>query len=212
MKISVAIPVYDMNGKGVQFLERSLEMLEKQTFQDFEVVISDNSQDDKLKKIALMGWGFQVCYNKNEGRKNMGGNINNAISKCQGDYIKFLFQDDYLTDENSLQEIAQTFDFDWLVTGCSNHMFPYYSADIKKGNNTIGSPSVLAIRNDKPLLFNENLQWVIDCEYYIRLYKRYGLPVVLNTNNVTIYTGEHQTTSKLSDEEKLKEIKWLCES
>lgn len=210
MKISVVIPTYEMFGKGAKFLERSLDVLARQTFRNFEVVISDNSENNEIKNIALKGWGFPVVYDKNKGSKNLSGNVNNGISKSSGEYIKILFQDDYLASEYSLEDLA-SFKGEWLVTGCSNHLNPYWSEGIKKGINTIGSPSVLMIKNHNPLLFNENLTWVVDLEYYIRLYERYGLPTSSNKVNVVIEEGEHQLTNKLSDGVKQDELKYLCE-
>ena len=210
MKISVVIPTYEMFGKGVQFLTNSLEILEKQTFKDFEVVISDNSEDEAIKKIALMGWNFQVVYSKNRRVKNMSGNTNNGILKATGEYIKILFLDDYLAHENALQDIAN-YKFDWLVTACSNNSSPYYADEIKRGVNKIGSPSVLTFKNQNPLLLNEELNWVVDCDYYIRLYRKYGLPVISNKVNVVIGIGDHQVTNHLSDEAKLKEVEYLCQ-
>ena len=39
--ISIAIPTYEMHGHGVEYLRHQFNIFSKQTFQDFEVVISD---------------------------------------------------------------------------------------------------------------------------------------------------------------------------
>jgi hypothetical protein len=48
---SIAIPAYGYNGKGKDFLEK-LTILKEQTFEDFEVVISDHSTDDTIKDLC----------------------------------------------------------------------------------------------------------------------------------------------------------------
>jgi glycosyltransferase involved in cell wall biosynthesis len=205
MKISVVIPTYKMFGKGIEFLQRNLENLKGQTFKDFEILVTDNSEDNEIEKIC-----GDIRYIRNQRAKNWTGNLNNGILNAKGEYIKILFLDDYFQNENSLMELSQNLG-DWTITGCSNHPIACWSERIKWGINTVGSPSVLTIKNDNPLLFNESLVWVADCDYYIQLHKRYGLPVVLNKINVVIGTGEHQLSNHLSNELKHKEVEYLCQ-
>jgi glycosyltransferase involved in cell wall biosynthesis len=49
---TIAIPAYGYNGKGKDFLEKNLTILKEQTFEDFEVVISDHSTDDTIKDLC----------------------------------------------------------------------------------------------------------------------------------------------------------------
>lgn len=201
MRLSIAIPCYEMHGVGVQMLERCLESLEQQTFKDFEVVISDNSKDEGIYNICRDFKSLNILhgYNPDVG---MAANTNCAIKESSGELIKILYQDDYLAHSKALQIIIDNFDeqHNWLITACSNNHFPYYSAA-----NTLGSPSVLTIRNKHPLLFDKNLKWVLDLEYYKRLFAKYGLPKLINDVNVIIGIGNHQETNHLTLEEKLKE-------
>ena len=48
---SIAIPTYEMNGRGSEFLDFSLSQIYSQEFKDFEVIISDNSVDDSIYKV-----------------------------------------------------------------------------------------------------------------------------------------------------------------
>lgn len=200
-KISVCIPTYEMHGIGVQMLERNLEMLEKQTFKDFEVVVSDNSNDLKIFHLCR-DFDLDINYEKSLSKGNA-ANRNNAIKMAKGELIKMLDQDDYFASEKSLQDIVNNFDErdNWLITGCSNNHFPRY----QENANTLGSPSVLTIRNKDPLFFNEDLKWVLDLDYYRRMNKKYGLPKILQRINVIIGIGEHQNTNHIPLEIKLKE-------
>ena len=51
MKMSIAVPTWESYGKGNEFLDDLFRTLEIQTFQDFEVVVSDHSKDDKLVDV-----------------------------------------------------------------------------------------------------------------------------------------------------------------
>ena len=50
--ITVCIPAYSMQGKGVTLLKYSLDILSQQDFQDFEVVVSDQSDDEDIRDLC----------------------------------------------------------------------------------------------------------------------------------------------------------------
>lgn len=188
-KISIAIPVYDMPNSSF-FINRCLDSIEKQTFRDFEVVIT---QEGKMAE-----------------------NTNAAIKKSKGELIKILYMDDYLAHENALQVIVDNFAGRWLVTGCrqdpgTHTHFPTWNDQITTGVNTIGSPSVLTIRNEDPLLFDETMTWLLDCDLYQRYYDKYGSPIFLNDINVVIGVGEHQSTHLMGEEVKIKEHIYMAQ-
>ena len=214
--ISVVIPTYQMQG-GVEFLKRSLEAIKRQTYKDVEVIISDNSDNDDIENLIQ---DYDCLYFRNP-IKGMAENTNNAIDKASGDLIKILFQDDFLAHNEALENIVNNFQGAWLVTGC-NHL----EADPMSGlgyvgnehyaewndqiyiRNTIGSPSVLTISKEVMLRFNP-YKYVLDADFYKRIYDQLGEPTILNDINVTIGLGKHQQTNLLSQEEKENEHKQL---
>lgn len=190
-KISICIPTHDMELTDF-FVDRLLLSLDKQTFRDFEV---------KMTK---------------EGK--MAENSNAAIKCATGEIVKVLYMDDYLYDEYALQHIADAFDkgAKWAVSGCvhdngsiHNPHYPKWSEDVRAGLNTIGSPSVLSFLNDDPLLFDERMSWLLDCELYGRLFDRYGEPTLINYLDVAIGIHKDQMTNILSDKEKEQEYNYL---
>lgn len=212
--ISVICPTYNMKD-GIRFLTRSFNMLKMQTYKDFEVVITDDSIGDEIKDFCAQEKELNVRYIKNLSIPGMGGNTNTAILYAKGDLIKILYQDDYLTHSQSLEVINKEFTDDvmWLATGCTNtdnqvHR-PHYNQNIFRGINTIGSPSVITVRNKDPMLFDTKLTYVLDCDYYYRMNERYGPPKLVNDINVTIGLHDGQTTNLLSEERKKAEIRFL---
>jgi len=217
--LSVCIPTYEMHGKAKELLTRSFDMLKKQTCKDFEVIISDNSEDDVVKNLCEnpIYKFLNIKYVRNP-KKGASRNMNESIKKASGKLIKILHMDDYLSNENSLQSIIDNFKGNWLVTGCGHDKgngkiikphFPVYNKKIYLGKNTIGAPSVLTIKNEDHLMFDDILIWLNDCDYYKRLYDKYGEPDILNEINVIIGLGKHQTTSSLSNKIKKDEKKYL---
>lgn len=189
-KLSIVIPIHDMKG-GSEFLWKSINLLMEQTFQDFEIVIT------KAGKMAE--------------------NTNAGIKKARGELIKILYLDDVLAHENALKEIVEAFDLEteWLITGTDNNPLPYWTDDIVTGNNKLGSPSALTIRNTfimaPPLMFDENLSWLLDCDYYHRMRKLWGEPKILLGEHINIGVGDHQVTHILTDDQKNLEYEYLRE-
>ncbi len=198
--ISIVVPYHDMQN-GAFFLKRCLDSIMMQSYKDYEVVLVKDGR--------------------------MAANTNTGIRKAKGSIIKILYMDDYFRDEQSLGNIRGAFRGAWLVSGClhddgvsvGNPHLPTWNPDIKRGNNTIGSPSVLTFLNrnsyfslskdDENIYFDENMSWLLDCDLYDRFYKENGPPVFLNTYNVVLGIGPHQVTNLMSDEEKLKEHHYL---
>jgi len=183
-KISVVIPIHDMKN-GANFLWQSVNALMEQSFKDFEIVIVK------------------------EGK--MAENTNAGIKRARGELIKILYLDDRLAHKDALKDIVENFKGHWLITGVNDNLNPYYTYDIETGNNKLGSPSALTILNDNPMLFDENMSWLLDCDYYKRMYEKYGEPIILTGVNVIIEKGDHQMTNILTDEDKTKEEEYIRE-
>lgn len=191
-KISIVTPVHNMANRE-KFEKRLYASILDQSFKNWEHIVTE------------------------EGK--MAENTNAGIKKATGDIIKILFLDDFFHSPDALQHIADEFDGGWLATGCVhtedgvefyNAHFPEWNDDMATGNNTIGSPSVVAFENDNPLLFDESLSYMLDCDLYVRLYERYGLPTLLPYLDVAIGLGAHQTTNLMPNEEKLKEQQYVA--
>lgn len=213
-RMTVAIPTHEMVHREF-FLTRCLDSLWNQTFQDFDIVVTDNSNDDLVESICK--WYGSIEYYQNP-RKGMAQNTNEAIKRSEGGLIKILYMDDFMAHRDALKLIYDNFVGRWMVTGCIhttdgwdrfNPHIPKYTLDIQNGVNTIGAPSVLTMKNDHPLLFDEEMTWMLDCDLYKRLYDERGYPTILEDLNVVIGIGNHQTTNILSDELKLKEHEYI---
>lgn len=194
--LSICIPTYEMHGVGKDFLEFSFLKLKNQTFKDFEVIISDHSKDNEIEKLCEF-WKDKLNIKYFRNMENIGSssaNINNAIKKASGEWIKILFQDDFLFNENSLEKIIKFISnedsMNWLVCGCehsfdgvnmSRAFFPTWNNSIHLGNNTISSPSVVCFKNiNNKIFFDKNLIWLMDVDFYKKMYEKYGEPKILN--------------------------------
>ena len=215
-KVSICIPCYEMENLGATFLYFSLSKILLQTYKNIEVVVSDHSRNDSILEICndFSKRGLEIIYLRNtEMIGNSCHNLNLCINSSNGDTIKILFQDDFLYHDNSILDIVKVFeenhDIHWLVTSCChsengstfyNYMDPEYTDNILEGNNRISSPSVLSFRNtDENLLFDPQFIWLMDCDYYYRMYKKFGLPYYLKKTNAVNRHWKGQLTQKISE-------------
>lgn len=218
--ISICIPTYEMNGKGVEYLNYSFNILYQQTYTDFEVIISDHSISNEIKNLCE-DWNkiLNIKYFKNQHKIGISSaNINNAISKAKGEIIKILFQDDFLYDEYSLETQLKYLKGNWLVTACCHYdgktihtpFYPEYHNDIQYGRNTISSPSVLMFKNENIIYFDEELFWLMDVDYYKRMYMKYGNPDICNHISVVNREHKNQVSNTLVNENiKQKELNYI---
>lgn len=219
---SIAIPTYEMHGYGEEFLINSFSILTKQTFKDFEIIISDHSKNNVIRNLCDK-WAelLDIKYFKND--YNIGkssANINNAIKLSNGEWIKILFQDDFLYGYDALENLKNHIIINnnvlWVATACQHTndgqnmyrpFYPSWNDKIHLGINTISSPSVITIKNiNNKLYFNEDLLWLMDVEYYKRMYNIYGEPSYLNTVNVVNRTWNNSVSNLLSQEIKNNEV------
>jgi glycosyltransferase involved in cell wall biosynthesis len=90
--VSVCIPTYN----GAEWIEECLDSALRQTYRPLEILIIDDVSTDNTLEIvrAIADERIRVVVNaKNHG---LVGNWNQCLRLAQGDYIKFLFQDDTL--------------------------------------------------------------------------------------------------------------------
>lgn len=188
-KASIVVPIHDMKD-GDKFLWRLVNSLTEQTFKDWELIIT---KDGKMAE-----------------------NTNAGIKLAKGELIKILYLDDYFSHPTALEDMVWVFmssEKDWLICGTNDNNNPKWTDDIGSGNNKLGSPSALMLRNrfsgNQIFMFDETMSWLLDCDLYKRLGKYFGTPYILEGNHITIGKGDHQMTHILTDEQKLAEHEYI---
>jgi glycosyltransferase involved in cell wall biosynthesis len=211
LAMSICIPAYEMGGRGAGFLGRLLRSIRTQSFANYETIVSDHCAGDEIKQVCSCFSGVRhVSFSEKKG--NSSANLNNALKCAQGEFIKVIFQDDFLSADDSLERMTSGIgDQKWLAHG-------YWHTDQKgkcrfsptiprmpdnpkelASNNTIGAPTAVMFRNCD-LRFDENLMWFMDCEFYYRLACELGQPTLISDPLAvqTLWPGQ---LSRLLDEE-----------
>jgi glycosyltransferase involved in cell wall biosynthesis len=223
-KISIIIPCFEYNGKGVEVLEYSFKKLESQTFRDYNVIISDHSMNNKIC-LLCENWKYKlpIKYYLNENNRGSGSaNFNFAIEHADGEYLKLLCADDYLLMDDSLKIINEnlTDGVNFLATGyvLTKNRLEYYNAHFPQMNsriyaiNTVGTPSCVTIKNYQDLpKFDINSNYSYDCIFYHDYINKYGGIKLINSITMANFIWGESVTSSMTNENIEKEIRYAIE-
>lgn len=89
-KVSVIIPAYKE-----QFLDAAIQSVLCQTFQDYELIVSDDTGHSALAAIAGKYNDKRIRYVSTSGLGAV-ANCRSVYERASGEYVKFLFDDDIL--------------------------------------------------------------------------------------------------------------------
>lgn len=121
--ISIIIPIY--NGK--EYIKRLFNSILNQTYKDYEVIfINDGSTDNSLQLLIELSKKYSFVKIINQKNKGRSESRNVGVKKSIGEYITFVDQDDYISEEFLKQMIDNIDDNDILLTGfnrvCDNRI------------------------------------------------------------------------------------------
>jgi glycosyltransferase involved in cell wall biosynthesis len=90
--VSVCIPTYN----GEQWIRESIDSALRQTYRSIEVLVVDDASSDNTVEAARSFQDERVRVVVNATQRGLAGNWNECVRLAQGEFIKFLFQDDAL--------------------------------------------------------------------------------------------------------------------
>lgn len=208
-KISICIPAY----KRPENLQRLLSSIAIQTFIDYEIIVTDDSPDDSVRKMVDQFSELPISYFKNEKSLGTPANWNYAISLAKGEWIKLMHDDDWFRNENSLQRYAdrtragKTFIFSGFVTVLESgkekksNFPPLWRKMIVKNpvtllaQNVIGTPSVTLVHRNFEETYDERMKWRVDIDYYMQILEKEKAFERIDEPLVNVGMSEGQVTS-----------------
>jgi len=114
-RVSIGLPVY--NGEG--FLKEALESLLRQTYREFELIISDNASSDLTEEICrdYAGRDERIRYYRNDNNVGAAKNFNQTFELATGKYFKWAAHDDICAPE-FMARCVEVLDRDPAVVLC----------------------------------------------------------------------------------------------
>jgi len=141
--VSIGLPVYN----GQDYLSAAIESLSRQTFGDFEIVISDNASSDRTPEICreFAASDPRIRYDRNERNLGAAANYNAVFARARGEYFKWASHDDFVAPD-FLQRCVEVLDREEHVVLAFSR-FDYVD---ERGETLRQSAQNLSIRGEQP--------------------------------------------------------------
>lgn len=112
--VSIIVPVYNVE----KYIDKCIQSILNQTFQDYEVILVDDGSTDNSGKVCdtyRLDSKIKVIHKENGGLSDA---RNVGLDVCRGDYVLFIDSDDYVKDDyvETLVNIAHSADADLVIS------------------------------------------------------------------------------------------------
>jgi glycosyltransferase involved in cell wall biosynthesis len=218
--VSICIPVYYSGPEIPRVLDELLASIETQDYADIEVVTSfqgswdfeiDSQIEDLVQKYIARGMSinYSIAPIDTDGPAK---NTNNALELASGDLIKIMNQDDLFDSNSAISEMVaqlQSSSSHWLINACIHtdgngsvrerpHL-PSWPGEkgMVEGVNRFGCPSVVMFESDYKPLCDPELILCMDCDMWIQMHRKMGMPAMRNTPDVVIRMWDDQLSNQL---------------
>ncbi len=192
--VSVIMPSYNHS----RFIKEAIQSVLNQTFDDFELIIIDDSSSDNsqeiIQKFAEIDSRIKPIFHK----KNMGiaRTLNDGLRASKGEFIAFIASDDvWVPNKLEIQLEILTRNED-LIVWCEGEIIDANSnstgktfterhnatnrqksgrifEELLKGNFIFGSSMILKRKNLGKIRFDESLKYLNDYKFVVDLAWRY---------------------------------------
>ncbi|MCY6482757.1 glycosyltransferase [Clostridium aestuarii] len=188
--VSICIPVYN----GEKFINQAIITALQQSYENIEIIISDNCSTDNTVKIIESFNDRRIKLHKNSSNDGYLANLNKCLSMANGKYVKYLFADDILEKDNVkilTEIIEQNPDVNFVANNFrqineNNRIISGDLVNIGEGKydgkylfkvlimygDLIGAPSNILIRKetiDKINGFSDEYEYMHDYHAWVRL-------------------------------------------
>jgi len=210
-RVSVIIPAYNRE----KFIERSIESVLSQTYQDFEIIVVDDGSTDNTKKVLERYDGkIKYFYQENGGSSAA---RNRGIQESTGEYIAFLDSDDiWMPDKLAIQVEILDKNTNIGIVHSKMMMFNEKGDEIgvkpekPTGRNfmelieiagDLPTSSVITRREcfNKAGMFDTNLMTIQDFDMWLRISQHYGIYEYKEKSLAHYFRHGQQNTSKRSN-------------
>jgi len=114
-RVSIGLPVYN----GENYLREAVDSILAQSFEDLELIISDNASTDGTEQICreYAAKDRRIRYFRNSANVGAAKNFNRVVALSSGQYFKWAAHDDILA-KDYLLKCVETLDQDFSIALC----------------------------------------------------------------------------------------------
>ena len=207
---SIVIPVFN----NLELFRRALQSVLLQQGVEMEIIVTDDSTTAAIADYVNGLNHPQLRYFHNQPGLGAVSNWNHGLSKAQGDYVILMHHDEAMSGEDYLQRVQRLLDdgCDVVVSDVEvsiNGIIkrPHFTTAIKRFffhhpsmlffTNAVGPCACVAFRRELMQDFNSQLHWLVDVEWYYRMFK--GRHVIYDPQLTirSIHGHEGQITQEL---------------
>jgi len=93
-RVSICLPVYN----GEEYIREAIRSVLDQTFEDFELIISDNASEDRTAEICneFSTKDPRVFYSRSDINRGLAWNHNRTFAQAKGQFLMWIGHDDLL--------------------------------------------------------------------------------------------------------------------
>lgn len=108
-RVSIGLPVYN----GEAYLEEALTSILSQTYENFELIISDNASTDRTEAIcrSYADADERIRYVRHEENRGVSANFNVLVSLARGEYFRWACYDDTI-EPTCIERCVEVLDAD----------------------------------------------------------------------------------------------------
>ena len=210
--ISIIIPAYN----NLDLLKQSLMSVLKQKNIELEVIVVDDSKSLKIENFIEKLNSPKIKYFKNNTNNGAVNNWNYGLTLAQGRYVTILHHDEYYEDaEDQLYYLMNnTSNFDIIISkvlviknkneSYSLRLNKYFKSFILNFApsflffyNFIGPMSTVIFKNETNKIFNTNLKWYVDVDWYYRIFKNKQIKYIDYSIINSILYHDEKITNKI---------------
>lgn len=217
--ISIILPTYN----NYKLFLSAISHILKQVNVTYEIIVVDDSTDNAIEDYCKQVDLYNLSYHHNRPSKGAIGNWNYGLTLAKGDYIILHHHDEYFDNIHHLEIIEQQLKkYDVVVSNIVvnkkkginvpvliKRIFLHYPS-LQLFLNMIGPCACVCFKRSDLQLFDENLKWKVDSEWYYRILSGKKIKYLDKDIVMSIHGHKGQITQSIDVEEwNRKDIAYL---
>ena len=183
LDFSIIIPTYN----NLDLFKRAVDSVLMQKNISYEIIVVDDSTNNYIESHVKKTNQPPVRYYHNQPSKGAVANWNFGLSLAKGKYVEILHHDEALANEYILWKVKKH-----LYTFFIKHPILLFLS------NLLGPCACVFIENYKIDHFDEKLHWLVDVDWYYRIFKNRKISMLApNLVIASIHGHKGQITKSL---------------